>query len=300
MLKSLGRRTRARSTLLLVAAALLLSTVATAGCGTSGAGTTTANGETGGTASATPLTTMPTAIATEIVQGFPAPVIPLGTPALIPNGAPLRVVLQATPASGQPISPDQLAAAQKVIEQRIKLLRIPNARVAVQGPNRLIVDLPALKVPAATIATLSATGLLEIIDPAGQYLPVGTVVGTAASEPIDQATPYTGATYATILTGANLANVFLTADQVGQEAVGFEVNPAGAAKLSAFTSAHIGQPMSIVVDKRVVNTATIQGTISSAGEIVGLSPDAAAALVVKLRSGALPIPFTVVESQATP
>ncbi len=55
--------------------------------------------------------------------------------------------------------------------------------------------------------------------------------------------------------------------------------------------------MSIVVDKVVINTASISNSISGSGQINGLTTDQVSDLAVQLKSGALETPLEVVQSR---
>ncbi|MEX2314279.1 MAG: protein translocase subunit SecD, partial [Thermomicrobiales bacterium] len=106
-----------------------------------------------------------------------------------------------------------------------------------------------------------------------------------------------GPTYTTIVSGADIANAFPTTDQFGTLVVGFELDGGAADTFFEYTSSHIGQPMSIVVDKVVINTATIQNAISNEGSISGLTAQEVTDLSLQLKSGALEVPLEVVQSR---
>ena len=109
--------------------------------------------------------------------------------------------------------------------------------------------------------------------------------------------PADGPAYETIITGADLKDAYPATDNVGTLVVGFELKDEAADRFYQFTSTHIGQPMSIVVDKRVINTATIQAAIRDQGQISGLNATEVNNLVLQLKSGALAVPLEVVQSR---
>lgn len=247
----------------------------------------------------------------------------------------LQVVLQATPPAGQTVSSDALAGTRDTIARRVNGLGVSEPLIQTRGSNQIVVELPGVQDPQRAVNILQQTALLEIIDPNGQYLPVGTSVdttlGTASSlnsgnpqatpgatpgstpgatpAATPGATPAAGATtatptpaptgpvYTTVITGADLSDAYPTTDQVGQIVVGFTLKPQAAQKFYDFTSTHVGQPMSIVVDKKVIETATIQSGIRDSGQINGLTVDQVNALALQLKSGALAVPLKVIESQ---
>lgn len=125
-----------------------------------------------------------------------------------------------------------------------------------------------------------------------------TAQATPATTPTPSATPSpTGPVYETIITGADLKDAYPTTDQFGNLVVGFELKPEAADRFYQYTSTHIGQPMSIVVDKQVINTATIRDAIRDRGIIQGLSAQEVRDLALQLKSGALAVPLEVVQSR---
>jgi preprotein translocase subunit SecD len=133
-----------------------------------------------------------------------------------------------------------------------------------------------------------------------------TVEGTPGAEgsPSPEASPTAppvptveGPTYETIVSGADISDAYPTQDQFGQLVVGFELEGSAADRFYQYTSTHIGQPMSIVVDKTVINTATIQDAISTQGVINGLTAQEVTDLSLQLKSGALEVPLEVVQSR---
>ncbi len=238
----------------------------------------------------------------------------------------LQVVLEARPPTGESVSRDELVGTRDTIERRVGGLGVSEPLIQTRGSNQIVVELPGVSDPQQAVDLLKQTALLEIIDPQGQSLPIGTKVNTTlgeASQPGSSATPGTaeaspdataaataeatpgaestpevaGPTYTTIVSGADLEDAFPTQDSVGSLVVGFRLKADAADKFYQYTSTHIGQPMSIVVDKTVINTATIQDAISNEGVINGLSAKEVTNLVLQLKSGALSVPLEVVQSR---
>jgi preprotein translocase subunit SecD len=171
--------------------------------------------------------------------------------------------------------------------------------------------------------------LLEIIDPMGQYLPQGTVVNTtlgpapenvpaAVASPIagaaatPGATPVAGAVatpaaaapdvigpvYETIISGADLKDAYVTTGATGMnQVVGFELQGDASSRFFQYTSSHLGQPMSIVIDKTVISSPSINGAISSQGVIEGVPPTEVENMVIQLKAGSLAVPLEVVQSR---
>lgn len=233
----------------------------------------------------------------------------------------LQVVMQAAPPKGETVSSDALAGTKDVISRRIGGLGVSDPLVQTRGNNQIVVELPGVKDPERAVNILKQTALLEIIDPQGQNLPVGTLVNTslgkatsleANQNPNPSATPASGSsssaasqqssadslpTFKTIVTGKDLKDAFVSTDQVGQLVVAFTLKSDAAKKFYNFTSANIGKPMSIVVDKKVIETANIQSAISDNGQITGLPATEVQSLALQLKSGALAVPLKVIESR---
>ena len=241
----------------------------------------------------------------------------------------LQVVLQANPPKGVTVNSDALLGTRDTIARRVNGLGVSEPLIQTRGNNQIIVELPGVKDPENAVKILQQTALLEFIDPQGQFLPEGTVVNTslgpvtdaekaaaspspnASASPAASASPTssdnapqpsaspaaTGPTYTTIVTGADLADAYPATDNVGAIVVGFKFKPEAGKKLQDFTSQNIGKPMSIVVDKKVINTARIQGAFGQTGQITGLTANEVNTLVLQLKSGALAVPLEVVQSR---
>jgi preprotein translocase subunit SecD len=81
------------------------------------------------------------------------------------------------------------------------------------------------------------------------------------------------------------------------QVVGFELQSDAAGRFFQYTSSHIGQPMSIVIDKEVISSPVINGAISTQGIIEGVQPTEVNDLVIQLKAGALAVPLEVIQSR---
>lgn len=214
----------------------------------------------------------------------------------------LQVVLEAIPPEGETVDGDALTGTRDTLERRVNELGVSEPLIQTRGDNQIVVELPGVGDPEQAIDTLQATALLEIIDTQGEFLPVGTRVNTSlgSAESIGSGQPATGgstAVYTTVVSGADLRDAYPATDSIGRRVVAFELDGSAANHFFQFTSANIGRPMSIVVDKEVINTATIEAAISSSGTITGLNTEQVRELSVQLKSGALELPLEVVQSR---
>ncbi len=216
----------------------------------------------------------------------------------------LQVVLEARPPEGQSVSSDVLDGTRDTLERRINSLGVSEPVIQTRGNNQILVELPGVDDPEAAVEVLKTTALLEIIDTNGTFPQLGTYVNTTLGPATDgiaadsQIQPDTsGPTYTTIVSGSDLVDAYPSTNNLGAVIVGFQLDSSGGDKFFNFTSANIGKPMAIVVDKQVINVATINAAISRSGSITGLDRQEANDLALQLKSGALATPLEVVQSR---
>ncbi|MCC6169107.1 MAG: protein translocase subunit SecD [Caldilineaceae bacterium] len=221
-----------------------------------------------------------------------------------------QVLLEADLPEGQVLDAGAMSAAKTIVENRVNGLGVAEAVVQSQGENRLIVELPGVDNPDQAVETLRSTGQLEFVDPAGVTMSQGMVInttnhpklasdlqaeiaaGTALPEPI----PYPDQVFTTVMTGDILRNAVATQDQFNQWMINFELTSAGSDQFFNYTSTHIGQPLVIVLDGRVLSAPVINAAIRDTGVIQGqFTADEAESLAVQMRYGALPVPLRVAD-----
>ncbi len=221
-----------------------------------------------------------------------------------------QVLLQADLAEGQVLADGAMETAKQIIDNRVNGLGVAEANVQQQGADRVIVELPGINNPDQAIETVRSTGQLEFVDPGGAQLGQGMIIntthkptavadalsGATGASVTSQQTPYPDLVFNTAMTGDVLKSAIAYQDELGQWQISFETTSDGADKFLAYTSSHIGQPMAIVLDGLVLSAPTIQGQISTQGQITGqFSKDEAESLAVQMRYGALPVPLKVVD-----
>jgi protein-export membrane protein SecD len=98
----------------------------------------------------------------------------------------------------------------------------------------------------------------------------------------------------TVLTGAALENADVQLDALNRPLVVFSLTPEGADIFGEYTGSHIGQFLTIVLDKQVISSPQIDGRIDESGSITGqFTQEEARTLALQLRYGRLPIPLRV-------
>lgn len=214
------------------------------------------------------------------------------------------------------ITAEDLTAARQVIENRVNGLGVSEATVQTSGNDRIIVELPDVDQPQQALQTIRSTGKLEFIDPQRQYLPDGTLVRTTGSpnptlstgavtdtstltETAELQQALQGPEYQVIADGADLigSSVQPGLDQSGKPIVTFEFEEPSATSLQTFTAQNVQQPMSIVLDNRVISSATIQDVLPGQGQISTATVDDRDSLFNVLRYGSLPVGFDVETSR---
>lgn len=228
----------------------------------------------------------------------------------------LQVLLEANPPAGQTVDSGTINGTRDTLERRVNGLGVSEPLIQTRGDNQIVVELPGVDDPAQAVSVLQQTALLEIIDTNGVSLPEGTVVNTSLGDvasltpasPV--ASPVAGETvpppaapdpnspiYNTIVSGTDLNDAYRSNDQTGAFVVVFELKGGASDTFYDFTSQNIGSPMSIVIDKVVISTASIRNPIAGTGEISGLTGVEAETLALQLKAGALGVPLQVVSSQ---
>jgi protein-export membrane protein SecD len=228
-----------------------------------------------------------------------------------------------------------LETARNIIERRVNGLGLAEALVQTQGEDRVVVELPGIDDPELAISTIKETGLLEFIDTGAASLPPGLPVQTTLSEltatptltstetltgtgevtptltstetltstgevtPTEPLFPETGIVYETVFTGRDLKQAFPARNPTtGEYYIAFEMQSEAAQRFAEYTSSHIGQFLTIVLDGVVISSPRIQSAIpDGAGQITGnFTFQEARSLAIQLQYGALPVPLEV-ESQ---
>jgi protein-export membrane protein SecD len=218
-----------------------------------------------------------------------------------------QVLLEADLPAGTQIPEGAINAAKTIVENRVNGLGVAEAVVQVQGTDRVIVELPGVSNPEQAIETLRSTGQLEFVDPQGMPLSQGMIINTTnrptvVSETVSAGnvdptlTPYGAQLFTTVMTGDILRSATAFQDQFNQWQITFQLTGAGSEQFFNYTSTHIGQPLAIVLDGRVLSAPTIQAAIRDEGVISGqFTQEEAESLAVQMRYGALPVPLKTVD-----
>ncbi len=225
------------------------------------------------------------------------------------SGPENRWTLAIKPASLANLKNQTVTQAIETIRNRIDQLGVTEPVIERYGMGnyQILVELPGVTDPARVEKIIQTTAMLEIrqvfggpysseqqamaayngvLPPDTELLPGSDVQQSNNAGPafyLVSANP--------AVTGRDLraggASVGTT--EFERPDVEFTMTNEGGRKFAAFTGAHIGDQLSVVLDKKVMEVATIQEQIRDRGRITGLfSQQSAKDLALVLNSGALP------------
>ena len=209
----------------------------------------------------------------------------------------------------------------------------------------LSVSFPGLENIDEVLSVIKQTGMLEFVDLGDEYLEPGTVIqtdytGSGSTSAVDstsdtttptetpEATATVAATeaaaagtdttaadataappsdkiYHTVITGADLEDVFVTAPQTSLDgySVSFKLKSEATQTFADYTSNNIGKMLAIVLDHKIVSSPVIQSAITSGeGAISGSGENAytydeANNLRITLYYGTLPVSLEIAQSR---
>lgn len=184
----------------------------------------------------------------------------------------LHVVLQAEEKEGQDITSDTITKSIGVLRNRIDNLGVKEPVIYPQGKDRIVVEIAGVQDPEEAVNIIKNTAQLEFQDEAGNVLVTGKDLTDA------KASPGTG----------------------GQGAsVDLQFNEEGARLFAEATAANVNKPLLIVIDDEVISAPLVNEPIPSGqAQITGsFTAEEAQNLAVLLRSGALPVSFSIMEKR---
>lgn len=217
-----------------------------------------------------------------------------------------QILLQAAPAPGQNVTPDDMNAAKTIVERRVNGLGVTEPTIQSQGSNRIIVELPGISNPDAAVQTLKSTGQLEFVeigDPDPKIVDGVYLRTTNSPNPPNKVTqakvtdPYPDKVYRTIMTGRDLKQVGTTTDSSGAPAISFQLSDQGSQTFATYTSQNVGKILAIILDNVVLSAPSIQTAITQGSGIIQgkFTLSEAQNLTIQMRYGALPVPLEVVD-----
>lgn len=210
---------------------------------------------------------------------------------------------------------EAVVQARQTIERRVNELGVTEPSIAQQGADQILVQLPGVTDVDHAKEIIGKTGLLELklveqgpaasredlLRSTGGIVPSNMEVLSGSPDPAMG--PGAGASFYLVrrtaaVTGNDLRTARVQLDENNAPAVGFTLNPAGAAAFARVTGENIGRFLAIVLDKQVMSAPRIEGRIATDGQIAGsFTQEEAQSLALILRSGALPATLTYLQQQ---
>jgi len=202
----------------------------------------------------------------------------------------LRALVELEPTPEVPkITSDLLDEELQVLQTRLNGLGVNELTFEKVGSDRINIEMPGLKDPEQAIALIREAAVLEMRPLTKEQ------VQRAQSDPKFDAYKASGPP---VITGADMSSATAGTDSAGQPAVHFTLNGAGSKKFYDWTSKNIGNPLPIFLDKKLVESPTIEGAISNQGEIHGgFTTDTAVRLANELSAGSLKVPTKILETE---
>jgi preprotein translocase subunit SecD len=230
------------------------------------------------------------------------PLYGINNPFTIKEGLDLQggISVLLVPQPGQDTSSSVMQAARDQIEQRVNGglgVNEPDIRIqTTNGQPSISVQLPGLNSgnQQQAIQTLLKTGKLEFWDTGQTNVPIGTTLN-----PQDYAQSNGGTK--PLFTGKDLDPNSLGVGQdpqTGAYVIEFAMKGDAIGRFSKFTGDHIGDFLTVTLDGKVINSATIQSQIPGNGQITGqFTLTQAQQIVNVLKYGALPVTFSIQSEQ---
>lgn len=202
----------------------------------------------------------------------------------------------------------------RAIQQSVELIRnridrygVAETAIHRQGlkSNKIVVEIPGIADSTEVKALIGKAAQLgwhqtmepqkgsaskeEIINQYNGKIPDDSMIVKFATDNKEGGEYYFLVKKVPVVTGADIQDVHVSSDNLGQPAVGFELTLAAGKRFREFTRANIGNQAAILLDNTVISNPVIKDEIGEKGIISGnFTPDAAKRLVLQLKSGSLP------------
>jgi len=186
----------------------------------------------------------------------------------------LRVVLEAQETEGKAVTEDTINKALGILRTRVDSLGVKETTLYPQGDNRVVIEIAGEDDPEAAVDILKNVAQLEFQDETGKVW----------------------------VTGENLKNAEARMDRsgTGNAEVLLEFDKTGARLFADATLANVGKPLLIVIDDEVISAPNVNEPINDGSAVISghFTAEEANNLAVQLRSGALPVSFSVMEKRS--
>ena len=202
--------------------------------------------------------------------------------------------------------------ALETIRNRIDQFGVSEPEIALQGTDRILIQLPGIKDPQRAKSLIGRTALLEfkLVDEEGDLeaalegnIPEGDIIlYQRVTDPKTggvKKTPYL-LKEKTLMTGEVLRDARVALDsQFNEPYIALEFDDIGAKLFEQITGANVKKRLAIILDDNVYSAPVIQERIAGGkAQITGrFTTDEANELAIVLRAGALPAPVSIIEER---
>lgn len=247
-----------------------------------------------------------------------------------------QVIWTMTPTAERVLADNATTQALNIIDSRINLLGITEPTLQTHGAqssHQILLQMPGVQDPERIKNILKGESRLELVhvigppnpSPATTYPTREAAIESLNSggtippnrkvlayveriDPTDKTDPnqpkptqWVVVEVPAIIDGTELRNASAIQSQgggVNDFEIDFSLKKGGADKFGAWTGAHIGEYMGVVLNDRVESIAYIKSQIYDRGQITGrFTQESAEDLALTLRSGALPAPIEYLEER---
>ncbi len=228
--------------------------------------------------------------------------------------------VQLKPAAVKDMKDKAVQQAIETIRNRIDQLGVSEPVIQEHGLGdyQILVQLPGVDDPARVKEIMQSTAMLEIrqslggpypseqeamqanggVLPDNAVLLKGRNMGVRGQEGDNTGDQWWMISRSSAVSGSDLRGAEASRDENGRPDVQFTLTGEGGRRFAAFTGAHVGDKLAVVLDNKVMEVATIQEQIHDQGRISGGFTDQEARdLALTLRSGALPAGIKYLEER---
>jgi len=196
---------------------------------------------------------------------------------------------------------DAVDIALEIIRNRIDQFGVREPTIVREGQNRIMVDLPGIEDPQGAISLIGKTALLEfkLVDEKGDLTEALKGIIPPGDEILYNSE---GKAYLVkkeaLLTGGAIKDARVEIGQWGEPYVALDFTREGAEKFAEITGRHVGERLAIVLDNVVKSAPVIKTRITGGKAVIegNFSMEEANELRIVLKSGALPVPFNIIQN----
>lgn len=188
---------------------------------------------------------------------------------------------------------DALNRSVEVVRKRLNETGLNEPNVTLQGGEAILVQMPGISDPTQVKSLLGTTAQMNF------HWLINSRSGQSMMTPDEEGNLYE-LEQKIALKGEHIVDAAGTlSNDTGQPVVTFRLDSNGARQFATMTQENIGRALAIVLDDKVITAPVINSPIPGGrGEISGnFTLPEASDVALMLRTGALPVPLTVIEER---